>query len=146
MLPTLFRNRGSLYAPHFEDIVERFFNDSLRTRETAETSWAPRVEVRETEKEIYIDAELPGIDKKDVKVEVRDNTLTISGERTNERQVEDGNYYRSERHYGSFARTFNLGDQVDTAKIEAAYSNGVLTLTLPKTEKALPKEIAVEIK
>ena len=146
MLPTLFRHRGSLYAPHFEDFVERFFNDSPWTPETTKTSWAPRVEVRETEKEIYIDAELPGIDKKDVKVEVRDNTLTLSGEHTQETEVKEGNYYRSERRYGSFERSFNLGDQIDTAKIDAAYKNGLLTLTLPKTEKALPKEIAVEIK
>ena len=146
MLPTLFRHRGSVYAPHFEDFVERFFNDGFWSPERAETAWAPHVEVRETEKDVYIDAELPGIDKSDVKVEVRDNTLTLSGERKQEAETSEGNYYRSERHYGSFSRSFNLGEEIDTAKIEAAYNNGVLTLTLPKTEKALPKEIAVEIK
>ena len=146
MLPSLLRNSGTLFRPDYDDFFGKFFYGRPAHRDSTEVSWAPRVDINETEKEVTIDAELPGIDKKDVKVEVKEHVLTISGERKNENKSESNNAYKIERFYGKFQRSFNLTDLVADEKITANYKNGVLTLTLPKTEKALPKEIAVEVK
>lgn len=146
MLPSLWKNRGAVYGPTFDDFAEKFFYGWPRYETDGETAWLPRTDVNETDKDVVVDVELPGIDKKDVKVEVKDNTLTISGERKSERTEKGENCCVSERHYGKFERSFSLGDHVDSTKIAAAYKNGVLTITLPKTEKALPKEITVEVK
>jgi len=146
MLPSLWRRRGSLTGPSVDDFVERFFYGWPTYEKDSEVAWIPRVDVNESDKEITIDVELPGIDKKDVKVEVRDNTLTISGERKSERKTDEENCCVAERHYGRFERTFTLTDTVDANNISAKYKDGVLTLGLPKTEKAIPKEIAVEVK
>jgi HSP20 family protein len=145
MLPSLWRKRN-LYGPSADDFIERFFYGWPSFENDTDVTWTPRVDVNENEKEVLIEAELPGISKKDVKVEVRDNTLTISGERKVEKKTEDTNCCRSERHYGKFDRTFTLSDGVDAGNISANYKNGVLTLTLPKTVKAQPKEITVEVK
>ena len=146
MLPTIWRNVGSLAAPSFDDFIDRFFNDRPGFYRNSDVKWAPRTDVHETEKEILVDVELPGIDKKDVKVELKENVLTISGERKYENKSKDGKNRLIERHYGEFTRSFTLPDTVENDKISAAYKNGILTLTLPKAEKALPKEINVEVK
>ena len=146
MLPSLWRRRGALLGPSADDFVERFFYGWPTYEKDSDVTWIPRVDVNESDKEITIEAELPGIDKKDVTVEVRDNTLTISGERTSETKTEKENCCVTERHYGKFERSFSLTDTVDANNIAAKYKDGVLTLTLPKTEKAIPKEIAVEVK
>jgi HSP20 family protein len=146
MLPSLWRKRGYLSGPTTDDFIERFFYGWPTFDRNSEVAWAPRVDVNDTEKEIIVDVELPGIDKKDVKVEVKDNTLVISGERKSEKKTEETNCCVSERHYGKFERSFALSDEITTDKIAAQYKNGVLTLTLPKTEKVLPKEITVEVK
>jgi len=146
MLPSLWRQRGGLYAPTVDDFVERFFYGWPTFEKNTDVAWVPRVDVNESEKDIVIDVEIPGIDKKDVKVEVKDNTLYISGERKSERTDDNGGCCVSERHYGKFERSFSLSDAVDAGKIAAKYKDGVLTLTLPKTEKALPREIAVDVK
>ena len=104
------------------------------------------VNVERTEKNVTIEAELPGIDRKDVKVEVKDNLLTISGERKREKKTENTENCCVERYYGKFERSFNLGDTVNADKVTAEYKNGVLTLNLPKKEAALPKEISIEVK
>ena len=146
MLPSLWRNKRSLYRPSTEDYFDRYFYRWPSLEDETDTAWTPRVDINETDKEVTLDVELPGLEKKDVTVEVRDNTLTISGERTNEKKTDDKYCRRVERHYGKFERTFSLSDEVDANKISAKYKNGVLSLALPKTEKALPKEITVEVK
>ena len=146
MLPSLWRRKGSLAGPSLDDFVERFFYGWPTFEKDSDVAWIPRVDVNESDKEITIDVELPGIDRKDVKVEVRDNTLTISGERKSERKTEEENCCVAERHYGRFERSFTLTDTVDANNISAKYKDGVLSLALPKTEKAIPKEIAVEVK
>jgi len=146
MLPIIWRNRGSLAAPTADDLVDRFFYGWPFSDRDTDVAWTPRVDVHETDKEINIDVELPGIDKKDVKVEVKDNTLSISGERKDEKKSKDADSCRIERHYGKFERTFGLPDTIQSDKISAGYKDGVLTLTLPKAEKALPKEIAIDVK
>ena len=100
--------------------------------ETAAT-W-PHVEVAETDREIKVTAELPGLDEKDVKVELSNNTLTIDGERKGE--TEDQNRWFSERYYGRFQRRVPLDWDVEEDKVVASFRNGVLTVTLPKSENA----------
>ena len=146
MLPSLWRNRVSLATPSLDDFIERFFHGWPTIERETDFNWSPRIDVNETDKEIIIDAELPGIDKKDIKVEVKDNVLSISGDRKQEKKSENAECCRVERHYGKFERTFGLSETVLADKVSAHYKNGVLTLTLPKTEKAIPKEIAVEVK
>ncbi len=110
--------------------------------------FTPRVDVAETDGAITLHAELPGIDKKDVKITVNEgNILTIAGEKKREEKTEDKekNYMRIERSYGSFARSFTLPDNVSTENINAAFDNGVLTITVPKKEPAKPKELEVTI-
>ena len=146
MLPSIWRRSGSPYGLSPEDFFDRVLYGRAGFGRERDYSWSPSVDIDETDKNVTIDVELPGIDKKDVKVEVKDNTLTISGERSSEKKKEERNCCVSERHYGKFERTFSLTDSVQADKISAKYKNGVLTLTLPKTEKALPKEITVEVK
>ena len=110
--------------------------------------FTPRVDIAETDNALTVHAELPGIDKKDVKITINDgNILTISGEKKREEKTEDKekNYMRIERSYGSFARSFTLPDNVSTENINAAFDNGVLTITVPKKEPAKPKELEVTI-
>jgi len=145
MLPEIWRNTGSLLAPTMDDFIEKFFYGWPQFEREADISWSPRVDVNESEKEIIIEAELPGISKEDVKVEVKNNTLTISGERKQEKKTEKNNFYRIERHYGKFERSFGLPETVQTDKVNAKFKDGILTLTLPKSEKAIPKEISVNV-
>ena len=146
MLPTIWKSKGSLLNHDFDDVVERFFYGWPESASKSDVLWTPRVDVNETDKEILLDVEVPGMDKKDVKVEVKDNTLHISGERKNERKTENAESCRIERHYGKFERSFSLPDTVDSNKITASYKDGILEIKLEKTEKAKPKEIAVEVK
>ena len=146
MLPSIWKKRDSLIGPSVDDFIERFFYGWPSFETDTDITWSPRVDVNETENEITIDVELPGIDKKDVKVEVKNNVLSISGERKTEKKTENKESSRIERHYGKFERTFGLPDTVEADKVLAKYKDGILALTLPKTEKEKTKEIAVEIK
>jgi HSP20 family protein len=146
MLPSIWRNTGLFTTPSVADFVERFFYNTPTVQRTDDSVWAPRVDVHETENEVILDVELPGLDKKDVKVEVKEGVLTVSGERRNERKVKEDGYRSVERHYGRFERSFGLGDTVDADKISAAYKDGVMTVTLPKVEKVKPREITVDVK
>ena len=145
MLPMLFKRTGSL-LPSMDDFIERFFYGWPSFERGTETTWTPRADIHETDKEILINVELPGINKKDVKVEAKNNVLTISGERKEEKKIDEKNYYRIERHYGKFERSFGLPETVTPEKVSARFNNGVLTVSLPKTEKVKAKEIPVEVK
>ncbi len=145
MLPSI-RRRNNAMAPSMDDFIERFFYGWPKYREDMETSWSPRADVNETEKEYLIDIEIPGIDKKDIKVEIKNDVLTVSGERKEETEKSEKGYQSVERHYGKFERSFGLPETVKAENISAQYKNGVMTLTLPKTEKALPREITVDVK
>lgn len=106
----------------------------------------PAVDVAEKEKEYEVTAELPGLDAKNIDVKVSDSRLTIMGEKREEKEEKGKDRYLSERRYGSFVRSFALPQDVDAAKIEASFSNGVLTIKLPKSADALKKEKTIEIK
>jgi len=107
--------------------------------------WMPAVDIHETTDNIVLRADLPGMNKDDVKVVVHDNMLTLKGERKSEKKEERASYYRMERVCGSFYRSFSLPSMVDASKIKAGYTNGVLEIVLPKVEEAKPKEIAIDV-
>jgi HSP20 family protein len=107
--------------------------------------WSPTVDISETEAEYAIKAELPEVKKEDVKVTVEDGVLTLQGERKQEKEEKGKKYHRVERSYGRFVRSFTLPDSVDESKVKAEYTDGVLHLHLPKSEKAKPKQIDVKI-
>jgi HSP20 family protein len=108
--------------------------------------WTPACDIYETDKEIVVKAELPGVKKEFVNVSIENNLLTIQGERKFEEETKKENYHRVERAYGEFLRTFTLPAFVDTAKINAEFKDGILLLTLPKREEAKPKQIEVKVK
>src|SRR5580704_5386710 len=107
------------------------------------TSWAPAVDIYQTEHELVVKADLPDVDPKDLDIRVLNNILTIRGERKFEKKVNEENYLRVERAYGSFSRSFSLANTVNAEAIKADYQNGVLTL--PKREEAKPKQIKVNV-
>src|SRR4026208_884975 len=106
----------------------------------------PHMDVKETDKEIVVEAELPGIDEKDVSLSLQDGVLTIRGEKKHERNEEKENYRMMERRYGSFQRSVQLPDTVDEDKIEATFNNGVLRVSLPKRPEAIGKQRKIPIK
>ena len=113
-----------------------------RNGEVAE--WAPRVDIREAEGAYQIQADVPGAERDSLKVEVKDNVLTLQGEKRRESSTDTDGVYRSERSYGSFLRQFALPEEVDGDRIEASYKDGVLSVTLPKKPEAAPRRIAVK--
>lgn len=130
-----------------QEQVFRLFDDLPFRRDDASalTSWAPAVDIYETPQELVVKADLPEVDPKDLDIRVENNVLTIRGERKFEKKVNEDNYLRVERAYGSFSRSFSLANTVNSESIKAEYSNGVLTLTIPKREEAKPKQIKVNV-
>ena len=128
-----------------QDQINRVFNDAFERRESNLTSWAPAVDIYETENELVVKADLPDIDPKDLDIRAENNILTIRGERKFERNVNEENYLRVERAYGTFSRSFVLSNTVNTESIKAEYQNGVLTLHVPKREEAKPRQIKVNV-
>jgi len=147
---TLVRWRPGRDIFRFRDEMDRLFEDFMEKSparaEPGAQIWNPEIDVRETETEIVVEAEIPGIDQKDVNVSIKDNMLTLKGEKKIEKEEKEANYYRAERTYGSFMRSFTLPTLVVADKVAAKYRNGVLTITLPKAEEVKPKEIPVEVK
>jgi HSP20 family protein len=107
--------------------------------------WTPLADITEDDKEYLIKAELPELRKEDVKVTVENGVLTVSGERKFEKEEKKKKYHRVERGYGTFVRSFTLPDDTDTTKVKAEFKNGLLTVHVPKSEKAKPKQIEVNI-
>jgi HSP20 family protein len=139
---TNFRGTSTL-----QDQISRLFNDAFErtSQESNLTAWAPAVDIYENEHELVVKADLPDIDPKDLDIRVENNILSIRGERKFEKQVNEDNYLRVERAYGSFSRSFSLANTVNPDGIKADYQNGVLTLVVPKREEAKPKQIKVNI-
>lgn len=114
--------------------------------EVATAAWRPAVNVYEDDSTLHIEAQLPGIDMKDVNLSVNDHTLELSGERKMEREDRKEGYLLKEARYGTFSRTFTLPSYVDPDKAQARYDRGVLTISVPKAERAKPKVIPIEAK
>ena len=117
---------------------------NLPTRGSGENHWAPRVDIRETDDALLVQAELPGIAKEDITLEIKDGVLTLSGERRYEKDVKEEHVHRVERMYGQFSRSFSLPRNVDADKVDAQMKDGVLQVRLPKLESAKPKAIAIK--
>jgi len=134
-------------AATLREEINRLFNNAFEPtgEESNLTSWAPAVDIFETEHELVVKADLPEVDPKDLDIRVENNILTIRGERKFEKKVDENNYLRVERAYGSFARSFSLANTVNAEAIKADYQNGVLTLSIPKREEAKPKQIKVNV-
>ena len=107
--------------------------------------WTPRVNIEETPDEYKVVAELPGMDKKDIKVSITEHGLSITGERKQETAKEDSTLHRREIFYGKFARSISFPDEIDPSRAKANYKNGVLSVVLPKAESAKPREIDVKV-
>jgi HSP20 family protein len=105
--------------------------------------WAPAVDLVEREDSLVLKADLPGMSENDVQIEVRDNVLMISGERTAEHEEKQNGYYRVERAFGHFSRSLQLPGGVDTSGIAASFENGVLEITIPKPEERKPRRIEI---
>ncbi len=134
-------------AATLQEQVNRLFGNALEHsgEESNLTSWAPAVDIYETEHELVVKADLPEVDPKELDIRVENNLLTIRGERKFEKKVNEDSYLRVERAYGAFSRSFSLANTVNAEAIKADYQNGVLTLTIPKREEAKPKQIKVNV-
>ena len=108
-------------------------------------SWNPKIDVLESEKDYKIHAEIPGVSKDNIHIDVKENTLIVNGEKNFEKKEEKDNYLRVERAYGKFQRSFYLDEHIDRENIKANYKDGVLELTLPKKEETTPKNIEVKV-
>lgn len=129
------------------DEIGRWFegvSENERGRKSA--VWAPNVDIKETEKEVQIKADLPGMKLEDIDVSVDENQLIIKGERKTEKEEKEKDYIRVERSYGSFYRSFNIGVPVKADEIKASYKNGVLDINLPKADVKKPKKIEISSK
>ena len=127
--------------------LNRLFGDFFgrASQEQNLTTWAPAVDIYESEHELVVKADLPDVKPEELDIRVENNILTIRGERKFEKKVDEKNYLRVERAYGSFARSFSLANTVNSDAIQADYKDGVLTLIVPKREEAKPKQIKVNV-
>ena len=135
------------YEFDFPREVERFFSRPFsRFREFLTEDWFPFVDIAETKDDIKIIAEVPGMTKEDISISLSDNVLTLRGEKKKEKKEEKGKtFYRTERCWGSFARSFTLPAAVLANKVKAVYKDGVLEITLPKSEPLKAKEIPIVV-
>lgn len=124
----------------FQDTVSRMLS------EPTARPWAPAVDILESENELLLKADLPGVEMKNIDIQMENGTLTLRGNRNFENEKKEGGFHRIERSYGSFARVFNLPDTVNAEDVKADYKNGVLTIRLAKKELAKPRQIKVEVK
>jgi HSP20 family protein len=126
----------------FGELSRRNGEDDLMSR----GAWVPPVDIFETDNHtLMLRAEIPGLNREDISLKVENNTLTLTGEKRFEKDVNENQVHRSERSFGSFSRAFTLPGTVDTGRIAAEYKNGVLTVTLPLREEAKPKQIEVAV-
>ena len=145
---TITRWDQSRGLPSLQDQVNRLFEDNFTRDRSAHAdlaTWAPPVDIYETENEMVVKADLPDLQDKDIDVRVENNTLTIRGERKFDKEASEDNYLRVERAYGPFIRSFSLPNTVNSEGIRAEYRNGVLTLHMAKHEESKPKQIKISV-
>ncbi len=131
-----------------QDQVNRLFEDNFardRSGHADLATWAPPVDIYETENELVLKADLPDLQHEDIDVRVENNMLTIRGERKFDKDVNEDNYLRVERNYGSFMRSFALPNTVSSENIRAEYRNGVLSLHMAKREESKPKQVKISV-
>jgi HSP20 family protein len=133
-----YQPRNSMLNPFFDDLWRSSLNQS-------ECDIIPRTDIIERKSDYIITAEMPGISKDNFKVEIENNVLTIHGKKFAQENSEGDQQFRSERQYGNYRRSFRLGDEIDSEKIDARYDSGILEIVLPKSKKAKPKMVEVKI-
>ncbi len=131
-----------------QERMNELFERTMRRRADEEEglaprAWSPAVDIYETDEKMVIKAELPGLKKEDIDIEVRDNTLTLKGERKFEKEIKQENYHRVERAYGSFQRSFTLPSTIKQEAIEATFKDGILEVSLPKAAEVKPKKVEI---
>lgn len=129
--------------------INRMFDSFFRSGWIEDTglapsTWSPATDIVETQNGYLVKVELPGMSKDDVSITMQDNQLTIRGEKKREKEGKDEGYHRVERSYGAFQRCFTLPSAVDASKIDASFTDGILTVVLPRSEAAKPKTIEVK--
>lgn len=145
----LTRRSTPFFADPFFRSLDQFFGDEPARLSVfnglggARDGWVPAVDVRETDDSFVFTAELPGLTKKDVSITLEDNVLTLTGERQFEKEEGKNEFRRIERSYGRFTRSFTLPNDVDNDNVQANYADGLLTVTVPKTEKSKPRQIEI---
>ena len=137
------RQRMMPTVSEWDRLMSDFVGD--RFEDTELTDWTPAIDIAEDNDSFLVTADLPGLTKKDISINIKENMLTISGERKSEIKDEKRNYCRTERRYGAFKRSFQLTDQVLADKITATFKDGVLTVNVPKAEEVKPKEIEIKV-
>lgn len=135
------RPNADLFSRRFNDIVDEMFNHGSNYRKD---SFMPNVDISETETRFEISAELPGLSKENIKIDLENGRLTISGERKFENKEEGKNYHRVETSYGTFSRSFYLPDSIDEGSIDASYKNGLLNITINKQEEKIKRQIEIK--
>jgi HSP20 family protein len=140
---------GELVRDRFSRLFEDAFNDMLRpyggeAEGVSNRSWTPPVDIRETAESLQLAVDLPGLRKEDVTITLENNVLTIAGERKLDSEQRNDTYHRLERSYGAFSRSFTLAPTVQSGRVDAAFEDGVLTITLPKVEESKPRRIAIK--
>lgn len=134
-----------------QERMNRMFEDSLsRTpgggRNLPDGNWVPAVDIYETSDRVVVMADLPGVEREDIELRIESNTLILSGERRMKKNVDEDNYHRVERGHGTFHRSFTLPTTIDQDRIRAEHRNGILEVSLPKTEGGQPKTISVQVR
>ncbi|HKX32143.1 MAG TPA: Hsp20/alpha crystallin family protein [Blastocatellia bacterium] len=129
-----------------QDRMNQLFRGTFSDEQAMTGAWAPAVDIYESPQAIELTFEIPGVDKNDVKVNLENNQLTVTGERQLEHADRHEGYHRVERSYGSFVRSFSLPNTIDPNRINAEYQNGLLRLSLPKRPESQPRAIEVKIK
>ncbi len=132
-----------------QDRLNQFFEETRRADDDVMThgDWIPAVDIFQTDQhEVVLKAEVPGLKREDIDLRVENNTLTITGERRQEKSVAKEHYHRVERCYGTFSRSFSLPNTIDAEKVRAEYRDGVLSVTLPLREESKPRQIQVDVK
>jgi len=127
-------------------MFDNVFRYDNRDDDDGFNAWTPAVDIAEHDEQYLVEVELPGVNKEDVKITLENNILTIRGEKKQEKETRKESYHRVERSYGSFQRSFTLPTTIKSDKIDAAYKDGILQITLPKAEEAKPKQIEVKVK
>ena len=129
------------------DRMNRLFDETVTQRgedkDLMSTAWSPSCDIFETENELVLNAEVPGIDEDDIEVKIEDNTLTIQGERKLEKETKEENYHRVERSYGSFYRSFSLPHYINQENSKAEHDNGVLKVHMPKKPELKPRSVKI---
>jgi HSP20 family protein len=135
------------FRQEMDKLMESFLGGfDLRPFGRRSEAFTPQIDVVDTDKEIKVSAELPGLDEKDIEVSLTKETLTIKGEKKEEKEEKGKDYYRSERSYGSFTRAIPLPVEIDAENVTASFKKGVLTVNLPKTKQAINETKKVSVK